>query len=63
LPVDPLPTALSVAYEALNLLGGDLDWAGLPTVMAILGIEDVEGVVRLMRVVMSEERVDLKNAK
>lgn len=51
-----MPHGLSIAYEALHLLGGDIDWAGLPLVAEILGIDDIESAVKLMRLIVIEER-------
>lgn len=42
-PGDP-PAGGDLALEAWAMLGG-LDWQGLPTVMDILGIDDIEMLV------------------
>lgn len=51
-----MPQALNIAYEALYLMGGAIDWAGLPIVADMLGIEDIDSAVRLMRMVIINER-------
>jgi hypothetical protein len=47
LPLSPIPAPgnAGLAIAAWNMLGG-LDWAGLPIVADILGIEDVDGLIR-----------------
>lgn len=42
--------------DALNLMGGEIDWAGLPIVMAIFGVEDIETTVRSMREFIIQRR-------
>lgn len=51
-----MPPMIGMAVDALHLLGGQIDWAGLPMVMEMLGVEDIEGMVRLMRIVLTNER-------
>lgn len=34
--------------EALWLMGGKIDWNGLPVVMDIIGLVDVEKTIRMM---------------
>jgi hypothetical protein len=51
-----MPAELGVAYDALNLMGGDIDWSALPVMVEIFGITDVETMIRLMRFVVIEER-------
>lgn len=45
-----------MAYDALNMMGGDIDWAGLPVVMELLGADDTERMIRLMRIVLNHEK-------
>jgi hypothetical protein len=35
-----------VAIKAWNLLGGVIDWAGLPVVAALVGAENIELLIR-----------------
>lgn len=44
LPPGPAPDGAALAVTAWNMLGG-LDWAGLPIVAELLGIEDLEMLV------------------
>jgi len=37
-------------------MGGDIDWAGFPIIAEILGITNIEPMIRLMRLVIQEER-------
>jgi hypothetical protein len=37
-------------------MGGDINGALLPLIIEILGIEDIEGMLRLMRFVIIKER-------
>lgn len=47
---------VGLAYDALNMMGGNIDWAGLPLVMEILGVDDIEPMIRLLRIVLTNER-------
>jgi hypothetical protein len=43
-----------LAIEAWNLLSngqGGIDWSGMPTVVAYLGIHDVEDLIHRLRVI------------
>lgn len=40
----PAPQGASISIRAWNLMGG-IDWAGLPVVAEVLGIEDVERLI------------------
>jgi hypothetical protein len=33
-----------------------IDWSGLPTVCDMLGLDDIETAVRLMRMIITEEK-------
>lgn len=50
-----MPAELALIYDALHLLGWQLDWSGLPVVMALIGLSDLETTVRLMRLVIDKE--------
>jgi len=39
---------LQLSIKAWNLLGGQIDWAGLPVVAEMLGIDDIELLVMQM---------------
>lgn len=47
-----------MAFNALNLMCGAIDWAGLPVIMEVLGVEDTERMIRLMGSVLQHERAD-----
>jgi hypothetical protein len=51
-----MPSELAIAYEALDLMGGDIDGALLPIIAEMLGIDDIDSMIRLMRLVITEER-------
>jgi hypothetical protein len=53
---DPVPAIVGLAYDAINLMGGNIDWVALPLVMEMLGVERIEEFVRLMRFVIVSER-------
>ena len=38
----PPPDEIKPAIEAWNMLGGTIDWQGLPVICELLGITDVE---------------------
>ena len=46
---------MSVAIRAWNMLGG-LDWAGLPIVVDILGIRDVEMLIVQLNTIRDRQR-------
>jgi|GEM_PF-4628584 len=37
-------------------MGGDIDWSGFPIIAEMLGITDTEPMIRLMRLIIQEER-------
>ena len=41
---------MQVAVRAWNLLGG-LDWAGLPVVAEVLGVDDIEWLVDQLTII------------
>jgi len=51
-----VPPIIGLVFDALNMMGGTIDWAGLPTVMELLGIGDTERMIRLMRIVLNHEK-------
>lgn len=42
----PCPRGAGLAIKAWDMLGRELDWSGVEIVAEILGIADVEGLVR-----------------
>ena len=45
MPRPPLPKGCRTAVDAWNLMGGEIDWSGLPFVLEFLGADDPESVV------------------
>lgn len=45
-----------MAFNALNLMGGAIDWAGLPVIMELLGVEDTERMIHAMSSILQHER-------
>lgn len=54
-PPGPVPDGAALAVVAWNMLGG-LDWAGLPIIAEILGIEDLEMLVAQLIVLRDHGR-------
>lgn len=44
-PPSAPPAEVGLSIKAWNLLGGQIDWAGLPVVVEILGVKDPELLV------------------
>lgn len=42
---------MALAVRAWNMLGGCIDWAGVPLVAEILGIEDLEVLVTQLQTI------------
>lgn len=40
-----------LALRAWNMLGGQIDWQGLPTVCENLGVADIELLIELLQVI------------
>lgn len=57
------PEDVRQAIAAWNLMGSTLDWAALPIVMAILGIEDVETLVRQLNAMRLKVAADAEAAR
>jgi len=58
---EPLSHANGLAIKAWNLLAngmGGLDWAGLPLVVDLLGIEDIEALVDALLVIKTHRPPD-----
>jgi hypothetical protein len=43
-------------YDALYLMNWTIDWTALPIICEMLGMADIETAVRLMRMVITEEK-------
>ncbi len=48
LPIDKKnpPDKFNLAIEAWNMMGGTIDWTGLPVIAEIFGIADIELFIR-----------------
>jgi hypothetical protein len=38
------------------MMGGAIDWSGLPVVSEMLGITDIERMIKLMRIILNNEQ-------
>lgn len=48
MPAAGPPLEMALAVKAWNLLGGAVDWVGLPIVAELLGVVDLELLIRQM---------------
>jgi len=42
---------MALAVQAWNLLGGAIDWTGLPVVAELLGIADIDLLIRQLALI------------
>ncbi len=52
----PQPDQLKLAVDAWNILGG-LDWAGLPVVAELLGVQDIESLIYHLKLIRDQNHV------
>jgi len=53
-PATPPPPLARLAIQAWNTMGG-LDWAALPTVADLLGVQDLETLVALLVAIRDDQ--------
>ncbi|WFP48509.1 hypothetical protein PL263_10330 [Methylomonas sp. EFPC3] len=52
----PQPDQLKLAVDAWNIMGG-LDWAGLPVVAELLGVQDIESLIYHLKLIRDQNHV------
>lgn len=55
-PGEPCDTATVLAVRAWNWMGGQIDWAGLPLVADLLGVDDLEILVEQLAALRDWQR-------
>lgn len=55
-PGEPCDTATALAVRAWNWMGGQIDWAGLPLVADLLGVDDLEILVEQLAALRDWQR-------
>lgn len=62
LPFDPppLPEESRPALEAWNLMGGEINWTALDAIAELIGVRDVETLIRHLVVIRDQVNVTLE---
>jgi hypothetical protein len=55
LPPGDMSAEIGLAIKAWNWLGGQIDWAGLPMVAELLGIDDLEVLIVQLTIIRDSQ--------